>query len=72
MDQDPKAPDTGRRKFLRAARGAGALGALAAIAARDANAAEVPVAEPAAPEPSSKGYHETEHIRKYYSTARYW
>lgn len=63
--------DPRRRGFLRAAAGAGALGTLAALsgetAAAPAAAAAAPV-EPAQP----KGYHETDHIRKYYATARYW
>jgi hypothetical protein len=63
-----KAPDPTRRSLLKAA----PLGALAVVAGR-AGAAEVkpavvPPEEPAKP----KGYHETEHIRRYYSTAAYW
>ena len=27
---------------------------------------------PAAPDAKSVGYHETEHIRQYYRTAKYW
>jgi hypothetical protein len=72
MDKDKtKAVDRARRGFLRAAGGAGALGALAA-------AGQAPAATPAAvPEPAAEpakpaGYHETEHIRQYYRTARYW
>ena len=57
-----------RRAFLKAA----PLGALALVAG-PAPAAEVAVAAPAATAPSaSKGYHETEHIRRYYQTAAYW
>lgn len=62
-------PDPSRRSFLRAAGGAGALGALA-VAAGAAEAAPVPVPAPEAEGP--KGYRETEHILKYYRTARYW
>ncbi|MDB5920122.1 MAG: formate dehydrogenase [Massilia sp.] len=63
---DPK-----RRGFLRAAGGAGALGALAAVAGQAT--AATPAAAPATAEPAaSVGYHETEHIRQYYRTARYW
>jgi len=63
--------DPQRRGFLRAAGGAGALGALAAVAgqAPAAPAVAAPVAVEAA---ASVGYHETEHIRHYYRTARYW
>ncbi len=72
MDEDKtKAINPTRRSFLRAAGGAGALGALAAVAAETAAAPEVAAPAAAAPaEPS--GYHETEHIRQYYRTARYW
>jgi hypothetical protein len=68
MDKDDKAPDPARRSLLKAA----PLGALAVVAAGAA------AAEPAAPatapeEPAKpKGYHETEHIRRYYRTAAYW
>jgi hypothetical protein len=71
MEQhEAKAPNRGRRKFLLAARGAGALGALAALAGRSTPAEAA--APPAADTRATSGYHETEHIRKYYSTARYW
>jgi nitrous oxide reductase len=72
MDENEmKAVDPARRGFLRAAGGAGALGALAALAGQGpATTAGAPAAAPAASAPS--GYHETEHIRKYYRTARYW
>lgn len=63
--------DPRRRGFLRAAGGAGALGALAAVAGQAPAAAAV--AAPAALESAGGvGYHETEHIRQYYRTARYW
>ena len=65
-----KAVDKKRRGFLRAASGAGALGALAVVAG-DAPAAAPVAAKPAA-EARSAGYHETEHIRQYYRTAKYW
>lgn len=75
MEQNtPKssAVDPRRRLFLRAAGGAGALATLATVAAD--SAAVTPVAAPttvaAAAEPA--GYHETEHIRQYYRTAKYW
>jgi hypothetical protein len=72
MDKDKtKLVDPKRRGFLRAAGGAGALGALAVVAGQ-APAAPA-VAAPAAAEPAADaGYHETEHIRQYYRTARYW
>ena len=68
MDKD-KQPDPARRSLLKAA----PLGALAVAAAARARAPE-PQPEPAAPaEPrQAKGYHETEHIRRYYRTAAYW
>ena len=63
--------DPRRRGFLRAAGRAGALGALAAVAGQAPAAAAV--AAPAALESAGGvGYHETEHIRQYYRTARYW
>ena len=66
------AVDHARRNFLRAASGAGALGALA-VAAAQATPASVETALPAAAQASaSAGYHETEHIRQYYRSARYW
>ena len=67
-DAKDKVPDPARRSLLKVA----PLGALAVVAAR-AGAAET--AAPAAlPEPPAKpkGYHEPEHIRRYYSTAAYW
>jgi hypothetical protein len=71
MDKEKtKSVDPARRGFLRAAGGAGALGALAAVAG--APAAQV-AAMPQAAEPARQaGYHETEHIRQYYRSARYW
>ncbi len=65
-----KAPDRKRRRFLAAAGGAGALGTLAALSA-ESTAAAAPVAAPA-PAATPSGYRETEHIRKYYRSARYW
>jgi hypothetical protein len=71
MDKE-KTIDPARRGFLRAAGGAGALGALA-VAAGQAPAAQVPAPPEAAPDTAKPaGYHETEHIRQYYRTARYW
>jgi hypothetical protein len=67
MDNDQQ-PDPARRSLLRAA----PLGALAVVAAARARAPEAPA--PAAPAEGQKaqGYHETEHIRRYYRTAAYW
>jgi len=60
-------PDLARRGFLKAA----PLGALAVVAGTPA-AAE-PVAPGPAPDPAHKrGYHETDHIRRYYQSAAYW
>lgn len=61
-------PNPARRNFLKAA----PLGALAAVAAGGAEAKpEMAPAEAAKPE-VKRGYHETEHIRRYYQTAAYW
>ncbi|MFD2368157.1 formate dehydrogenase [Pseudoduganella sp. GCM10020061] len=65
-----KKVDGKRRGFLRAASGAGVLGTLAAAGVAPAQAAPLP--QPQQPEPKQSGYHETDHIRKYYATARYW
>ena len=68
MAIDDKAPDPARRSLLKVA----PLGALAVVAAR-AGAAEAAPPTPAPEAPAQpKGYHETEHIRRYYSTAAYW
>jgi len=68
MTNDDKAPDPTRRSLLKAA----PLGALAVISGRvDATEAKAAVATPEEPA-KPKGYHETEHIRRYYSTAAYW
>ncbi len=63
-------PDSGRRKFLLAA---GAVPAVA-LATLAATQPEVPktFAVSSKAEPIKKGYHETEHIRKYYYTAGYF
>ena len=66
--KDDKAPDPARRSLLKAA----PLGALAVVAARASAAATVPPVPAPQEEPEPKGYHETEHIRRYYSTAAYW
>jgi hypothetical protein len=70
-DAHPGNVDGARRKFLLAARGAGAVGALAVLMGRGA-IAEAAAAVPAAPEPAGSGYRETDHIRNYYRCARYW
>ena len=67
INDDPP-PDVKRRHFLAAACGAGALGTLAVLSTQAA-AAPAPLAAPAA---QPNGYHETDHIRNYYRTARYW
>ena len=70
MEHDIEPPDESRRAFLKGARGVGALSVLAAAAASGAaEAAPAPAPEPA---PEAKGYRVTEHIQKYYRTARYW
>lgn len=61
-------PDIARRSLLKAV----PLGALAAAAAARARAPEAGTpAAPAQPQ-RAQGYHETEHIRRYYRTAAYW
>lgn len=67
----PAQPDAGRRRFLRAATGAGAL---AAMPCESKAVQAVPVEAPGDPgnERGYRGYHETPHIRTYYRTAAYW
>ncbi len=62
-----------RRRFLNAARGAGALGAVAVLLGRSVTVQAAPPS-PAATQDGQTGggYRETEHIRKYYRSARYW
>ena len=60
-------PDPARRSFLKAA----PLGALAAVAGGAEAKPEIKPAEAAKPQ-VKRGYHETEHIRRYYQTAAYW
>jgi hypothetical protein len=60
-------PDPSRRNFLRTA----PLGALAAVAAGAEAKPEIAPVEAAKPE-VKRGYHETDHIRRYYKTAAYW
>lgn len=61
------APDPARRSLLKAA----PLGALAVVAGQSAAAEPAPAAAPEQPA-KPRGYHETEHIRRYYRTAAYW
>jgi len=61
-------PDNKRRNFLI---GAGLGGAAAAAAVAGSVAGVKPEAAPAAePVADSKGYKETEHVRRYYGTTR--
>jgi hypothetical protein len=62
--------DLTRRKFLSGAKVLGAVGAAALVGKTievEASVLAEPIAEPAA----GSGYRETEHIRKYYHSARY-
>jgi hypothetical protein len=68
MAIDDKVPDPARRSLLKAA----PLGALAVVAARASAAETAPPAPAPADEAKPRGYHETEHIRRYYQTAAYW
>jgi hypothetical protein len=61
-------PDPARRQLLKAA----PLGAIAVAAAVTGGQAEAAPAPAPQAEPEAKGYHETEHIRRYYRTAAYW
>ncbi len=64
--------DLARRKFLIAAKGAGALGAVAVLIGKGAAAEAASLLPGPRDDPPGGGYHETEHIRKYYRSARYW
>jgi len=64
---DGQAPDPARRGFLKAA----PLGALAVVAG-GAQAEEAKAPAPAGAPQAKRGYHETEHIRRYYQSAAYW
>ena len=68
---DKRNPAKARRSFLQTSANAGLLGAALALLSRTApvRAAEQPSAE-GNTEPAPSGYHETEHIRKYYAKAR--
>lgn len=63
-------PDLARRSLLKAAP-LGAIAVAAAVTGTRAEAAPAPLPQ-AEPEAPAKGYHETEHIRRYYRTAAYW
>jgi hypothetical protein len=68
---DSSDPTHGRRGFLRTSANAGLLGAALALFARTAPVqASQQLAAPEKDPPSPSGYHETEHIRKYYAKAR--
>ena len=60
-----------RRKFLVAAGCAPAMAVVALFDARPEIEAVARTAKPAHP-PAASGYHETDHIRKYYYTAAYF
>lgn len=63
MTDRPEKTTAKRRDFLRFI----GLGSVAGAAALATGAPAAPAGEP---KPSSPGYRETEHIRKYYETAR--
>jgi hypothetical protein len=63
----PAMPDPARRGFLKAI----PLGAFAAVTGATAAHAAAPAAAPEVIA-AVRGYHETEHIRRYYRTAAYW
>jgi hypothetical protein len=64
----PKPPDPARRSLLKAA----PLGALAVVAARASAAERRLPPQRRLKTGQAQGYHETEHIRRYYQTAAYW
>jgi hypothetical protein len=62
-----------RRTLLKAAQGAGLLAAAAALLGGRYDETPVSPADAAPPDANGKrGYYETDHIRKYYATARYF
>lgn len=61
-----------RRQFLGTAKSAGLLGAAFALLGRGAAADAPSAAGQAAAAPHDGSYHETEHIRKYYASARFF
>jgi hypothetical protein len=65
-------PDPGRRRLLARTRNtAAAPAALAVLGPIAPASAAAHLPEPAAPEPASRGYRESEHTRRYYQLARY-
>jgi hypothetical protein len=62
-----------RRSFLQTARSVGILGAALSVLGRGAVVEAKTIApQPDDPVSAVSGYHETEHIRKYYAAARYF
>lgn len=59
-----------RRDFLMTSANAGLLGAALALLSRTAPIQAAQQLPAAKDEPTPSGYHETEHIRKYYAKAR--
>lgn len=67
---DNREVDLTRRKFLSGAKVLGALGAAALVGTKVE--VEMPaVAVSGADQPASGGYHETDHIRRYYASMRF-
>ena len=62
-----QAPDPARRGFLKAA----PLGALVVVTG-STQAEETKPPAPASAPGAKRGYHETDHIRRYYQSAAYW
>jgi hypothetical protein len=61
-----------RRKFLSAVRVAGLIGAAAALTGAPVEIEAAELAPESLDPVEKRGYHETEHIRKYYAAARYF
>ena len=70
QDKKTKFIDAKRRGFLAGAAVAGGAAATGAARAVGDAVAE-PAPAPEAPTPGSRGYRETEHVRKYYAKARF-
>jgi len=68
MKRDQGQINGARRGFFRVVAGAGVAAGAGALILRSGTAEQEPVARAAAPEQAS--YRETDHIRKYYDTAR--
>jgi len=60
----------GRRAFFRAVAGVGVLAGTGALILRAGGGSGTAAKTTAAAAPTGIGYHETDHIRKYYETAR--